>query len=288
MRHGVGQVLALVPGIELPEGIPDGRHLEQVSCPVACEKHAQRSCTEYPTSGDHTAVAVWACDDTPACRLDAVEEARLGGCAPCRVTVYRDRRKGWAVGLGPMPFQRIARAGVCNLWVLSCRVVSLAGGCQDQRQLPQRAPPVPPMSGKNPILSPDRPGTGRDLRRSCDSRVPIERPSGSRGRRNGSPGYQLHSLPLRIKDGEPKGLSTAAEKAFCTVDALVSLGSRPTGISPVATEVVPCIPPNAAIRTVALCFQDNAPKPFSAPIAAACCLFAQHLATRMGDKYTAA
>ena len=120
MRHGVGQVLALVPGIELPEGIPDGRHLEQVSCPVACEKHAQRSCTEYPTSGDHTAVAVWACDDTPACRLDAVEEARLGGCAACRVTVYRDRRKGWAVGLGPMPFQRIARAGVCNLWVLLC------------------------------------------------------------------------------------------------------------------------------------------------------------------------
>ena len=49
--------------------------------------------------------------------------ASLGGCAACRVTVYRDRRKGWAVGLGPVPFQRIARAGVCNFVgvVVSCR-----------------------------------------------------------------------------------------------------------------------------------------------------------------------
>lgn len=156
VRHGAGRVLALVEGIELPEGISDGRHLGQVSCLVACKKNAQRSSTEYPTSRAHTAVAVWASDDTllresAVCRLDAVREARLGGC------VAWVRGDVWAVGLGPLPFQRIAaEAGVCASCGC-CRVVSLvgrSGGCQDQRQLPQCAPPVPPMSGKIPILSP--------------------------------------------------------------------------------------------------------------------------------------
>ena len=59
-------------------------------------------------------------------------------------------------------------------------------------------------------------------------------------------------LPLRIKDGGPKGLSTAAEKAFCSgcPGSWVSLGSRPTGISPLAASSLHT--PNAVIRTVLL------------------------------------
>ncbi len=185
VRHGVGRVLALVEGIKLSEGIPDGRHLEQVSCPTGLPRNTPQG----PARSTRRAVltrrlrfgpgTTHSCVPFRRCQRSAFRRLR---CLPCiTAAARRVRRDAWAVGLDPLPFQRIAAtAGVCNLWVLSCRVcrfwpagVRISGSSRSALHPFLRCPE------KFLFLAPDRPGTGRDLRRSCAIRE--FQSSGARG-----------------------------------------------------------------------------------------------------------